>query len=433
MPLYLALAVPAIVAAVYVYFGWTRRTRWLATMAAASILVSGLWLRASPQVDEALGGWLIATPETALLLIIVGLAATLTMAGFPAQLANEIKDHVIGPVTARGYGVFATTALPFAVIAATAAVPVISLVAIQIMVVLIAGMVAARRKPAQLRAAYGYGLACTAGLALVALGSLIPAGVTPMILVAAGWAALAGLAPLHWWLPPTVSVASAPVSALIVGVQAPLAWAMLLRLEGPTQRLLIVAAPVSIMVAIVGLIRQRDLRRLVAYVGIAGSGLLAWALATTPEPSSLRMVLSLSLNAVLLYLAVGHVVSLTGSGRIAMVRGQWTRAPLLGGALGLGLLAATVLMPYLAVRPLAALAPTPAGILGLACGIGMILVAIAAAIPTWRMLAGDPADRLDVTTGPARPLGSAGPVLIVATVLALLTPLAAGAISTDLF
>lgn len=423
MLIYCALAAPVIAAAVYAGFGWTLGTRWVGTLAGLWAAYAGLKASDTFGVDEAFSGWLRIDDPASNLLFVIGVVTALAMAGFPAQIANDFKDHVIGPVTARWYGVFAMLVLAAAVAAAASTSELAGLAATGIMIVAMAGLIASRRRPAQLRAAIVYTAWCGGGLVVAFLGTRYSQEVPADTVTLLGFAALAGLAPLHWWLPSTVTIATAPVSVLITGVQVPVALTAILRLEAAPRIVLIGFALATVAAAAAGVVRQHDLRRLVAHIGLTAAGLSVLALGTTAYGVGQLLLLWLGLNAAALYLAAGHVVSLTGSGRIATVRGLLSRNQLLAAVLGAGLFASAVLVPVFGLGRILAAGDGPPLAVTAALAVASVVVAAFTAPHAVRILTGDPADRPDLTIGPPRPLGSAGPVLLVAATAAVLAPL----------
>ena len=99
----------------------------------------------------------------------------------------------------------------------------------------------------------------------------------------AGYGTKAGLVPFHTWLPDAHSQAPSPVSALLSGVSIMVALYALVRFHlvataglGPgfSSTLLVIFGLLSMAVALPFMIRQEDLKRLLAYSSIEHMGLL---------------------------------------------------------------------------------------------------------------------------------------------------------------
>jgi hydrogenase-4 component F len=103
-----------------------------------------------------------------------------------------------------------------------------------------------------------------------------------------GFATKAGLAPMHSWLPDAHSQAPAPVSGLMSGVLLSVAFYAILRVQAIAapvigtelmRGMLATAGLLSLAVATLMLIAQRDLKRLLAYSSVEHMGVLALAAA----------------------------------------------------------------------------------------------------------------------------------------------------------
>jgi hydrogenase-4 component F len=97
------------------------------------------------------------------------------------------------------------------------------------------------------------------------------------------------------------------------------------------------------------LIAQRDYKRMLAYSSIEHMGLLALGAAAggpLATAAVLLHVLGHGLAKSVLFLGAGRVLQITGTSRIDEVRGLAAGQPVLGGALGLGVLALIGLPPF---------------------------------------------------------------------------------------
>jgi hydrogenase-4 component F len=162
-----------------------------------------------------------------------------------------------------------------------------------------------------------------------------------------GFATKAGLAPMHSWLPDAHSQAPAPVSGLMSGVLLSVAFYAILRVQavvnpvlgpGLMRGLLLTAGLLSLTVAAGLIVRQRDLKRMLAYSSIEHMGLLALAAAiggTLAIAAALLHVLGHGLAKSSLFVVSGRILAIEGTTQIKQVRGLLTRQP-------------SVAVPYLA-------------------------------------------------------------------------------------
>jgi hydrogenase-4 component F len=154
-----------------------------------------------------------------------------------------------------------------------------------------------------------------------------------------GFATKAGLAPMHSWLPDAHSQAPASVSGLMSGVLLSVAFYAILRIQslanavlgpGMMRALLSVAGLLSLTVAALLLLRQRDYKRMLAYSSVEHMGLLAIG-AAAGGPLGLSAVLLHVLGHGLakssMFVLSGRVLATEGSTAIAEVRGLLARRP----------------------------------------------------------------------------------------------------------
>jgi hydrogenase-4 component F len=162
-----------------------------------------------------------------------------------------------------------------------------------------------------------------------------------------GFATKAGLAPMHSWLPDAHSQAPAPVSGLMSGVLLSVAFYAILRIQavvnpvlgpGLMRGLLVTAGLLSLTVAASLILRQRDLKRMLAYSSIEHMGLLALAAAaggTVAIAAALLHVLGHGLAKSSLFVVSGRILAAEGTTQVAQIRGLLARRP-------------SVAVPYLA-------------------------------------------------------------------------------------
>jgi hydrogenase-4 component F len=154
-----------------------------------------------------------------------------------------------------------------------------------------------------------------------------------------GFATKAGLAPMHSWLPDAHSQAPAPVSGLMSGVLLSVAFYAILRVQavaapvigtGLMRGMLATAGLLSLAVATVLLIAQRDLKRLLAYSSVEHMGVLALAAAVGGPlaiSAALLHVLGHGLAKSSAFVASGWILETEGTTRLADLRLLLRRRP----------------------------------------------------------------------------------------------------------
>lgn len=374
----LPILLPCLAAAVYALAGWRGPVRWLGALSSAGVLACGIALSLQQAPPSAPG--LRADALSSFMLIVIGAVATLAMLAGPSYLAAEDDARA-----ARRYGVLTQGFIAAMALAVLAANLGVLWVAVEATTIVTAFLVGHRRTRAAVEAAWKYVVVCSAGIALALLGVVLlhfaaaQAGVESLeldvlaahaadldpgvariavALLLLGFGTKAGLAPMHAWLPDAHSQAPAPVSALMSGVLLSVAFYAMLRVKviadpalGPafTRNLLLVLALLSLLVAALLLIAQRDYKRMLAYSSIEHMGLLALGAAAGGRlalTAVLLHVLGHGLGKSVLFIGSGTILHVTGSSRVAAVRGLLARSPLLGGAFGLALLALLGLPPF---------------------------------------------------------------------------------------
>jgi hydrogenase-4 component F len=154
-----------------------------------------------------------------------------------------------------------------------------------------------------------------------------------------GFATKAGLAPMHSWLPDAHSQAPAEVSGLMSGVLLSVAFYGILRVQAITDAvigpglmrgLLLAGALLSIAEAGALILRQRDLKRMLAYSSIEHMGIIALAAAIGGPlaiGAALLHMLGHGLAKSSIFVVSGRILSVEGTTRIAELRSLLTRRP----------------------------------------------------------------------------------------------------------
>jgi hydrogenase-4 component F len=141
------------------------------------------------------------------------------------------------------------------------------------------------------RAAMDAGLPSAQALSWSALAPLagglnVPLFKVAVVLIALGFATKAGLVPMHAWLPDAHSKAPAAISALLSGLLVSCSLYAIVRTQsiavGPAgellDRMLVVLGSLSVIVATLLMLAQRDVKRFLSYSTVEHSGLIAIAL-----------------------------------------------------------------------------------------------------------------------------------------------------------
>ncbi len=180
------------------------------------------------------------------------------------------------------------------------------------------------------------------------------------LLALLGYGALAGLAPLHGWLPGTLGLAPPPLAVLLGAAQPCVGLYALIRVQALadlalgaafSQRLLLGLGLLTLLLAALALPLQRDYRHLLAYLGMAQIGFICLGLAVGGfwgTLGALVQLLNYALSAAVLLLLAGRIVLVYGSSEMAAVRGLLYAQPLLGCLLLLATLALAGVPPFAA-------------------------------------------------------------------------------------
>ncbi len=251
-------------------------------------------------------------------------------------------------------------------------------------------------------------------------------------LMVLGFATKVGLAPMHSWLPDAHSQAPAPVSGLMSGVLLSVAFYAILRVQAVVdpvvgsqflQGLLLAAGLGSLAVAALLMIRQRDLKRMLAYSSIEHMGIVAIAAAiggTVAIAAALLHILGHGLVKSSLFVVAGRILAADGTTSIPTIRRLSSRRPDLATPLLVGLVALLGLPPFslFFTEVAIAFAGFDAGLGWAIVAAGILLLVLFAAMA--RLAAGmtlgtaDPAPAYPYRVGAQIPVAVA---LIAATVI----------------
>lgn len=178
------------------------------------------------------------------------------------------------------------------------------------------------------------------------------------LLVLVGYGTKAGLAPMHTWLPDAHSEGPAPVSAMLSGALLNTAMLGVARFLTVTdaaspsllpRTVLVGFGAFSLFVAALFIVRQRGIKRLMAYSSVEHMGVLAMGFGfggPLAIAAVLYHMLNHSLNKSLMFFGAGNVMRLFGTKDIDEIRRVWTRFPVTGALWLAGAVAITGAPPF---------------------------------------------------------------------------------------
>lgn len=180
---------------------------------------------------------------------------------------------------------------------------------------------------------------------------------TAFVLLLVGYGTKMGLAPLHTWKPDAYGETPGLVGALLAGGLTSIAFLAVLRVlrvveaagAGPfAHQLLAVMGLLSMAWAGAFMIRQTDIKRMLAYSSVEHMGILALGLALGPVaiPAVLLHVLGNALAKSSLFLSAGNIHRAFASKHIPAVSGAILRVPVSAVLFVVGFLAATGTPPF---------------------------------------------------------------------------------------
>ncbi|MGO9674331.1 MAG: hydrogenase 4 subunit F [Methylocella sp.] len=173
-----------------------------------------------------------------------------------------------------------------------------------------------------------------------------------------GYGTKVGLVPLHAWLPDAHAEGPTPISAVLSGLLLNVALYAVLRFK-----LLLAANPGAIapgpLMATLGLVslafagfmlyRRRDVKRMFAYSSIEHMGIIVFAFGMGGPLANFAGLLHMTMHSLTksaIFFAVGHIAQVTGTQRIAEIRGLTTSHPQLGWSLVIGVVAIAGMPPF---------------------------------------------------------------------------------------
>jgi hydrogenase-4 component F len=260
-------------------------------------------------------------------------------------------------------------------------------IAIELTTLISTFLVAFEREAASIEAAWKYIIVVSAGISLALLGTVLfywsgtfvlgpsydmtwealqqvaprlnPALVSlSFLLVLIGYGTKVGLAPMHTWLPDAHSEGPAPVSALLSGALLNTAMVGIVRylvvadaagISGLARGTLLGLGAFSLFIATLFIVRQKGIKRLMAYSSVEHMGVIALGFGFGGPlgiAGALYHMLGHSLNKSAMFFGAGSVMRAYDTKRISSIRHVMRRLPVLGALWLAGAVAITGAPPF---------------------------------------------------------------------------------------
>lgn len=381
---YLLLGIPLAASLVLLALPWHRlsaRLNALASLATLGVAVS--LLRERPEASS-----FVFIDDLNISLVVLTSLVAFTTSWFSASyIAHEVEIGRLTPVSLRFYHAMYQF-LSFTMILALCANNIgVMWVAIEGATLTTVVMVSIYRTRESIEAAWKYFILGSVGIALALFGTILiylagqsvigagsealawtelharAASFDPNILNLAfvfllvGYGTKVGLAPLHAWLPDAHAEGPTPISAVLSGLLLNVALYAILRFKmilagnvgalapGP---LMLTMGLSSLLMAGVMLYRRRDIKRFFAYSSIEHMGIITFAFGVGGPLANFAGLLHMALHSLTksaIFYAVGHIVQVKGTQKIADISGLTKSHPWLGWGFVLGVAAIAGLPP----------------------------------------------------------------------------------------
>ncbi|HEY1681059.1 MAG TPA: proton-conducting transporter membrane subunit [Candidatus Tumulicola sp.] len=248
-----------------------------------------------------------------------------------------------------------------------------------------------------------------------------------------GFGTKMGLAPMHTWLPDAHGAGPTPTSAMLSGVLLSDALYVILRFAaianaalgtGMTQRSFFIVGLLSLFVGAFFLLRQRDIKRMLAYSSIEHMGIIACGLAFGAPlalAGALLHVVNHAAAKALAFYGAGRLAARYDTREIERIRGAATILPISGTLFAMAALALAGMPPFGPFR--SELMILSGGFSGLAWPVaivvvGLLLVAFAG-ITRWTIAMTAGAAPQGVQRGDRDPAAIAAMVAVFTVVLVI--------------
>jgi len=371
-------------------FGWRVLFGWM--QVAASLLTLGAGVFFAFKIHTTafyyLEGMIRFDAVSAWMLIVIGSVSFLASWASIGYLTADGENDKLSPSQQRTYGSLIAvfiTAMTCVVMANNLG---IVWVAIEATTISTAFLVGIKGDSKAIEAAWKYVIICSFGIVLALLGILLiyfgavsarispndalnlsvlahnakrlPVPITGLAMAAMmlGFGAKVGLVPFHTWLPDAHGQAPAPVSALMSGVLLSVALSVLLRLKPIAngalgvdffRNSLLSLGLLSIIVASLLMVGQKDYKRLLAYSSIENMGLIALGAAGNSKlvlEAVLLQILVHGIGKAVLFIGAGQLHQLTHSTLVSKVTGISRRSLGLASLIGIAMIAIAGLPPF---------------------------------------------------------------------------------------
>lgn len=178
------------------------------------------------------------------------------------------------------------------------------------------------------------------------------------VLSVLGFGTKMGLVPVHTWLPDAHSEAPTPVSALLSGALLALAFYAILRYYQIAERtlgsvyprnVLLIFGVASLLLAALYLLRQRDLKRMLAYSSVEHMGVVAIGMSFGAPLAIVGVLLHVLAHAAAkgtAFFGAGSVVRKYGTKDLTRIRGGTSALPWSGPLLVAAILALSAVPPF---------------------------------------------------------------------------------------
>ncbi len=384
-PLLGVLAIPLVAAAVLALLPSYRLSAGLNMAASLGALLCALMLLAGRPVP---GQYLFVDDLNVVFIILNAFVGFTTSVFSASYIAHELEIGRLTPWHLRFYHAMYQIMLFGMSLALVANNIGLMWVAVELATLTTVLMVGIYRTAEALEAAWKYFILGSVGIALALFGTILvylaalpvigegldamvwttlvshAASLDPSLLNIAfiflllGYGTKVGLAPLHAWLPDAHSEGPTPISAVLSGLLLNVALYALLRFK-----MLIAANPgslapgslmigmglLSLIFAAFMLYRRRDIKRLFAYSSIEHMGIIVFAFGMAGPLGNFAGLLHMAMHSLTksaIFFAVGHVVQVKGTQRMADIGGLTISHPVLGWSLVTGAAAIGGMPPF---------------------------------------------------------------------------------------
>jgi hydrogenase-4 component F len=383
--------IPVLCAGVCFALRSPRRILWFcatATLAVAVVAAFAAYRVFRVGAFSAPGNWFMLDALSAYHMVVMMLVFSLSSLFNISYFREEVERGEFTKKLARRYGGLWLGSLAAMMLVLVSNNIGVMWVGIEASTLLTAFLICIHATPGALEAMWKYLLMCSVGVAVAFIGTLLlvasttsaalpgtqallwtnlraaAAGLNPDLLKAGflflviGYGTKAGLAPMHNWLPDAHSQAPAPVSAIFSGFLLNSALYCILRclplVEAATgnagwgRSILIAFGVLSILVAAIFIVAQRDVKRMLAYSSVEHLGIIALGvgLGGLGAVAALFHMLNHSLSKSVSFCCSGRLGQIYGTHDMRRMTGMIRTAPAWGAGLVIGLLTLIGVAPF---------------------------------------------------------------------------------------